>query len=146
MLAASGFVWFVSCSERILLFLCFARPMIDFKEVLRDVVESVPGTLAGIIIGKDGIILEHVTSSTSGIDVELMGAEYAAMMVEVHKLASIFHFDNLKDITIVLDMMTLIIHVISEEYYFILITPRGADIGKGRYRVRIGSLKLREMV
>jgi predicted regulator of Ras-like GTPase activity (Roadblock/LC7/MglB family) len=119
--------------------------MIDFKEVLRDVVESVPGTLAGIIIGKDGIILEHVTASTSGIDVELVGAEYAAMMMEVHKLASIFHFDNLKDITIVLEKITLIVHVISEEYYFILITLRGADIGKGRYRVRIGSLKLREM-
>ena len=119
--------------------------MIDFKDVLRDIVESVPGTLAGIIIGKDGIVLEHVTTVQSDIDVELMGAEYAAAMMEVHKLASIFHFSDLKDITIVLDMITLIVHVISDEYYFILITSREADIGKGRYRVRVGSLKLREM-
>ncbi|MBN1880609.1 MAG: hypothetical protein JW885_00425 [Deltaproteobacteria bacterium] len=119
--------------------------MIDFKEVLQNVVESVPGSLAGIIIGKDGIILEHVTMSQNGIDVELIGAEYAATMMEVHKLASIFHFNDLKDITIVLDTITLIVHVISEEYYFILITSRGADLGKGRYRVRVGSLKLREM-
>ena len=119
--------------------------MISFRDVLVEVVERVPKSLTGMIIGKDGIIVEKYQNANSSLDADLFGAEYSGVMSEVQKLVSIFHMDDLWDITISLEDYIIIIHMISEDYYFMNIMAQGSNEGLGRYKTRVGSLKLREL-
>lgn len=119
--------------------------MISFKDVLEEVVERVPKSLTGMIIGKDGIIVEKYQNDKGSLDADILGAEYSGIMSDVQKLVSIFHMDNLWDITISLENFIVIIHLISEDYYFINILAQGSNEGLGRYKTRVGSLKLREL-
>ena len=48
--------------------------MVDFRGVLEEVVGSVPGSLAGMIIGKDGIPIEKYQSDRFTLDADMVGA------------------------------------------------------------------------
>jgi len=120
--------------------------MISFKNILQQVVEGVPKSLAAMIIGKDGIAVESYQAAGPGLDLEMLGAEYVQVMSEVYKLVSIFHLEELRDITIVLHDLKIIIHLISEGYYFIHFLESDSNEALGRYRTRVGSLRLRELL
>jgi predicted regulator of Ras-like GTPase activity (Roadblock/LC7/MglB family) len=98
-----------------------------------------------MIIGKDGLIVEEFRGKRNGWDVEILGAEYAGVMSEVQKLVSIFHMEDLRDITISLEHFSVVVHLISEEYYFLTIISHESNEGLCRFKTRIGSLRLREL-
>ncbi|MBN1573936.1 MAG: hypothetical protein JW984_12130 [Deltaproteobacteria bacterium] len=120
--------------------------MVDFRSVLEEVVDLVPGSLAGMIIGRDGIPIEKYQSDRFGLDADMVCAEFAGIMAEVQKVISILHLEDLKDVTITMKKFVVISHMISEDYYFILIINPKTDLALSRYRIRIGSLKLRELM
>ncbi len=120
--------------------------MNDFRGILEEVIKSVPGSLAGMIIGKDGIPLEKYQNDRFEYDAEIIGVEYTTIMSEVQRVISILHLEDLKDVTISMKNFSVISHMISERYYFLLIISPQTDVALGRYKIRIGSLKLRELV
>lgn len=120
--------------------------MINFRGVLEEVINSIPGSLAGMIIGKDGIPIERYQNDRFEFDAEMVCAEYAGIMSEVQKVVSILHLEDLKDVTISMKKFNIISHMISEDYYFILVINPVTDIALSRYKIRIGSLKLRELI
>ena len=72
--------------------------MVDFRSVLEEVVGSVPGSLAGMIIGRDGIPIEKYQSDRFNLDADMVCAEFAGIMAEVQKVISILHLEDLKDV------------------------------------------------
>jgi len=120
--------------------------MNDFRGILEEVIKSVPGSLAGMIIGKDGIPLEKYQNDRFEYDAEIIGVEYTSIMSEVQRVISILHLEELKDVTISMKNFIVISHMISEEYYFLLIITPQTDVALSRYKIRIGSLKLREFI
>jgi predicted regulator of Ras-like GTPase activity (Roadblock/LC7/MglB family) len=120
--------------------------MIDFKTVLREVIGTVPGSLVAMVVGRDGVIVESYQNSNIGLDPEAMGAEYANVVSEVNKQISILKLDDLKDVTVCSDRFRLVAHLISNEYYFVVFLSSRANEGLARYKTRIFSLKLRELM
>ncbi len=120
--------------------------MIDFKTVLKEVIRAVPGSLIAMVIGRDGIIVESYQNANIGLDREALAAEYSSVVSEVHKQISILKMDDLKDITVCGDMFTLVAHIISQDYYFVIFLDSNANEGLARYKTRIYSLKLRELM
>lgn len=120
--------------------------MIDFKTVLKEVVRAIPGTLIAMVIGRDGIIVESYQNTHIGLDQEAMGAEYCGVVSEVHKQISILKMDDLKDVTVCSDHFTVIAQIISHDYYFVIFLNSRANEGLARYKTRIYSLKLRELL
>ena len=120
--------------------------MNDFRGILEEVIKSVPGSLAGMIIGKDGITLEKYQNDRFEYDAEIIGVEYTIIMSEVQRVISILHLEELKDVTISMRNFSVISHMISEEYYFLLIITPKTDVALSRYKIRIASLKLREFI
>jgi predicted regulator of Ras-like GTPase activity (Roadblock/LC7/MglB family) len=120
--------------------------MVQFKTVLEEVVRVVPGSLVAMVIGRDGVIVEYCQGTSIGLDPEAIGAEYAGVVAEVTKQISILKMDELKDITVFLDRFKLVAHTISEDYYFIVFLNVHANEGLARYKTRVYSLKLRELM
>lgn len=120
--------------------------MIDFRNVLKEVIRAIPGSLVAMVIGRDGIIVESYQSAALGLDREVIGAEYSAVVSEVHKQISILKLDDLKDVTICSDLFTVVAHIISHDYYFVVFLNSRANEGLARYKTRVYSLKLRELM
>jgi predicted regulator of Ras-like GTPase activity (Roadblock/LC7/MglB family) len=120
--------------------------MIDFKTVLKEVVRAIPGSLVAMIVGRDGIIVESYQSAAIDLDCEVLGAEYSGVVSEVHKQISILKLDDLKDITVCSDLFTVVAHIISQDYYFVIFLNSQANEGLARYKTRVYSLKLRELM
>lgn len=120
--------------------------MIDFKTVLKEVIRGIPGSLVAMVIGRDGLIVESYQNAAIGLDREVIGAEYAGVVSEVHKQISILKLDELKDVTVCSDMFTVVAHIISHDYYFVVFLNSQANEGLARYKTRVCSLKLRELM
>lgn len=120
--------------------------MLDFKELIKEIVASVPNSLAGMIIGRDGIIIEQSRrNDKSTLDIEVMGVEFASIIGEFQKAISIMRFEEMKDVTITLQECRLISHMLTEDYFLILIVSLDANEGLCRHKIRVGSLKMREL-
>jgi predicted regulator of Ras-like GTPase activity (Roadblock/LC7/MglB family) len=120
--------------------------MLDFKAVLEKVVRAVPGSLVAMVIGRDGVIVESCQNMNIGLEPDVIGAEYSGVVAEVHKQLSVLKMDELKDVTIVLDRFKLVAHVISDDYYFMTFLSVNANEALARYKTRIFSLKLHELM
>ena len=120
--------------------------MIDFKTVLKEVIRAIPGSLIAMVIGRDGIIVESHQNAKIDLDQDAMGAEYAGVVSEVHKQISILKLDDLKDITVCSGLFTVVAHIISHDYYFLIFLDSRANEALARYKTRICSLKLRELM
>lgn len=120
--------------------------MINFKTVLEEVVRAVPGSLVAMVIGRDGVIVESCQNISIGLEADVIGAEYSGVVAEVHKQLSVLKMDELKDITVMLDRFKLVAHVISDDYYFMTFLSVHANEALARYKTRVFSLKLRELM
>ncbi len=120
--------------------------MVNFKTVLKEVVKTVPGSIVAMVVGKDGVIVESFQNDSMALDAEAMGAEYSGVVSEVHKQISILKMDDLKDVTVCSERFKVIAHIISHDYYFVVFLNSRANEGLVRYKTRIYSLKLRELI
>lgn len=120
--------------------------MIDFSTVLKEVIRAIPGSLVAMVVGRDGIIVESYQSASIGLDQDVVGAEYSGVLSEVHKQISILKLDDLKDVTLCSDLFTVVAHIISRDYYFVVFLNSRANEGLARYKTRVYSLKLRELL
>jgi predicted regulator of Ras-like GTPase activity (Roadblock/LC7/MglB family) len=120
--------------------------MINFKTVLEEIVRIVPGCTLAMIVGRDGVIVEFVSTKNSGLDTETAGAEYSGVISEVHKQISMLKLDEFKDVTICLNSSSVVANLISPDYYFMVFLTDWANEGLARYKTRVCSLKLRELL
>lgn len=120
--------------------------MMDFKAILKEVIRAIPGSLVAMVVGKDGIIVESYQGAEIGLDRDVVGAEYSGVVSEVHKQISILKLDDLKDVTVCSDLFTVVAHIISQDYYFVVFLNSRANEGLARYKTRVYSLRLRELL
>ncbi len=116
----------------------------DFNRVVTDMTESVPGAMVAVIMASDGIALAEYATPESTLDVQLLGVEYTSVLAEIKKAAEVLQSGRIEEITVCAESLTLIVRLISDEYYVaIAIAPEG-NYGKARYVVRITAPKLAE--
>jgi predicted regulator of Ras-like GTPase activity (Roadblock/LC7/MglB family) len=108
-----------------------------FKEPLKKVVDNVEGGLAGLVMGFDGISVESYTREGHKIDINTVGMEFSFILTQVRKAAEILDVGKLRELVIKAEKLTIVIRVLSPEYFLALaLTPEG-NFGKGRYLMRV---------
>jgi predicted regulator of Ras-like GTPase activity (Roadblock/LC7/MglB family) len=108
-----------------------------FKEPLRQIVDNVEGGIAGLVMGFDGISVESYTREGHRIDINTVGMEFSFILTQVRKAADILDVGRCNEISIKAEKLTIVIRVLSPEYFLALaLTPEG-NFGKGRYLMRV---------
>jgi predicted regulator of Ras-like GTPase activity (Roadblock/LC7/MglB family) len=107
-----------------------------FKEALRDIVERTDGSIAGLLMGFDGITVEHYQRTVSALDVETIGMEYSVILQQVAKAAELLDAGAAQELSISAERLTTVIRVVNDEYFVAMaLGPRG-NTGKGRFLLR----------
>jgi predicted regulator of Ras-like GTPase activity (Roadblock/LC7/MglB family) len=115
-----------------------------FKDALRDVVERTDGSIAGLLMGLDGIPVEQYLRSGATLDVETVGMEYSVVLSQISKAAESLDQGEAREISIHAERLTTVIHLLNKEYFVALTLAPHGNSGKGRFLLRTLAPKLLE--
>ena len=115
-----------------------------FKDALRDVVERTEGSIAGLLMGFDGIPVEQYARAGSALDVESIGMEYSVLLPQISKAAEQLEAGRTREISIGAERQTTLIRLVNDEYFVALTLAPHGNLGKARYLLRMLSPKLEQ--
>jgi predicted regulator of Ras-like GTPase activity (Roadblock/LC7/MglB family) len=115
-----------------------------FRDSLRRIVDNVEGGVAGLLMGFDGISVETYTREGQAMDINTVGMEFSFILTQARRAAEILEVGAIREVTIRAEQLTLIIRVLSDDYFVALaLTPDG-NFGKGRYLLRVVAPRVEE--
>ena len=100
------------------------------------------GGVAGLLMGFDGIAVEQFTAPDGGVDIQTVGMEFSFILTQVRKAAEILEVGGVQEVAIRCASLTILIRVISSEYFVALAIRPDGNFGKGRYLLRVVAPKL----
>jgi predicted regulator of Ras-like GTPase activity (Roadblock/LC7/MglB family) len=114
-----------------------------FQDSLKRLVSETEGGMAGILMGFDGIPVEtYSVPSNTAVDMQTVGMEFSFVLTQVRRAADILEVGALQEVAIRTDRLSVLIRVVSNEYFVALaIAPEG-NLGKGRYLLRVVAPKI----
>ena len=116
----------------------------DFNETVKNLVESVAGGIAGVIMENDGIAIAEYVKHGQTLDIQTMGIEYTSVLIEIKKASEVLQAGNLEELTVCTESSTLIVRVITNDYFAAVALSKDGNYGKGRYLLRVLAHKLAE--
>lgn len=118
--------------------------VMSFRETLQNIVENVGGGLGAVIMGYDGIPIDEYVKEDGALDVELLTAEYAAVLKEIKRTVEVLKTGVLEEVAINTEFSTAIARVINDDFFVVLVMGSGGNFGKGRFLLRREGPKLGE--
>ncbi|MBI5287030.1 MAG: roadblock/LC7 domain-containing protein [Deltaproteobacteria bacterium] len=118
--------------------------MMDFGEVIRQMVEGVEGGVAGTIMGRDGIAIQDYVREGMDYDVEAVGVEYGKVIEEIKRVAGTLNLGEVEEISIAGQGFTVTIRFINRDYFAILVVNNRRNLGKARYLLKKAVTKVRK--
>jgi predicted regulator of Ras-like GTPase activity (Roadblock/LC7/MglB family) len=116
--------------------------VVVFRDSLKHIVDNVEGGIAGLLMGFDGIAVETYTRSGHAMDINTVGMEFSFILSQARKAAETLEVGPIREVTIRAEKLTLVIHVLSPDYFIALaLTPEG-NFGKGRFLLRVTAPRL----
>ncbi|HWP35052.1 MAG TPA: roadblock/LC7 domain-containing protein [Thermodesulfobacteriota bacterium] len=113
-----------------------------FTTVLRELVDTVPGSQAGFLMGLDGIPIDACTAPAAQLDPQQAAAEYAAVLTAARRAAEALDAGQLEELAVTTERGTLLARTVTPEYVVALALAPGGHRGRGRFRLRLASLRL----
>lgn len=104
----------------------------NFRDILREVVESVDGGVAAMIIAADGISVEEYYTEKI-LDLSDLGAEASAMIKDIENAAQELRLGEAREFSIISDLCGILMRKINNDYYFGLVIRPDGNFGKGRF-------------
>ncbi|PRQ04845.1 roadblock/LC7 domain-containing protein [Enhygromyxa salina] len=107
-------------------------------EILQKIVESTPGAKGAILMGFDGITVEQWVKPQfeNELDIESMAMEFSFRFLELRDAAHSLEMGMISDITIKAEYGTVLVRVLSQEFFVTVLLENAAHMGKGRWLLR----------
>ncbi len=111
-----------------------------FQTLLKEVVDSVDGGIATLVMDFEGIAVDSYTkpsASTSGeFDINTIGAEFSVVIESSQRASEMLEAGEAAEVTIQAAKMMTLIRVVSNTYFVAFALAPEANIGKARYVLR----------
>lgn len=112
-----------------------------FEDALKEMVTSVSGGQAAVVMGFDGIPMAMFAGDEEP-DIETIGMEFSVLLKEVKKASEMIESGQMEEVTVRTEKMTTILRVINNEYFVAMVIVPQGNLGKTRYALRMLSPKL----
>ena len=97
-------------------------------------------------MGFDGIAVEThaVEAAAPDTDVNTVGMELSFVLGQVRKAVEALQLGALAEVTVVAERLTVIMRVLTTDYFVALALLPGGNLGKGRYLLRVAAPRLQK--
>ena len=112
-----------------------------FLEQLSRISDRIGGVLALSLVAKDGIPVESV-SSDPDLDIEVLAAELVSQARSISDNHRELAVGEVQQLSVLTDRMTLIVSVVTQEYYLLLVLGPDGNYGRARFELRRARLAL----
>ena len=120
-----------------------ARP---FRESIQNLLDKVDGGVACVIMGFDGITLDACSKDGQAAAlpvVQTLSMEFAHLIAQARRTLTSLDAGELEEFTLRTDVLTLVVRVLTPEYFLgCAILPDGG-LGRARYLMRVTAPTLR---
>jgi predicted regulator of Ras-like GTPase activity (Roadblock/LC7/MglB family) len=118
------------------------RPM-GFREHLVQIVDTVPGVLAGVIMGFDGIAIDTYEKSPGQLDVAALLIEYSAAADVARRAAeSLGTPGTITEFSVAGDKLSAVMRPVTPEVFLGVVLGPDALTGKARYLMRVAAPRI----
>jgi predicted regulator of Ras-like GTPase activity (Roadblock/LC7/MglB family) len=118
----------------------------SLKNTLTEIVENIPGGRAVVIMASDGIPIDQVVLDEGGLDLQLLTVEYSTLLGDIRRAVELLEVGEMEEISITSGEMCVVLRVLTRDLFVILVMDRDANVGKGRYLLRLRSHELSRML
>ncbi|PLX95494.1 MAG: GTPase [Desulfuromonas sp.] len=115
-----------------------------FREILEGIVERVGGGIGAVLMGYDGIAIDHFFKPCEEIDLQLAAVEYANVLKDIRNIVEILNTGEMEEVSIRTGRYFVIIRAVTAEYFVALTLEQNGNFGKGRYLLQREAQSLRE--
>jgi predicted regulator of Ras-like GTPase activity (Roadblock/LC7/MglB family) len=114
-----------------------------FKELLESILERTEGSLGALIMGTDGIAVEKVLAEAGhDANLDIAAAEFTSLVRGAQRAGTDLGLGNLKELVVSLDGSTILMRLLSREYFVVLALNPDGNLGRGRFELRKAELLL----
>jgi predicted regulator of Ras-like GTPase activity (Roadblock/LC7/MglB family) len=114
-----------------------------FKELLETILERIDGSHGALIMGTDGIAVEKVLAE-AGKDgnLDVAAAEFTSLVRGAQRTGNDLGLGSLREVIVSLDSATVIMRLLSRDYFIVLALSPEGNLGRGRFELRKTELQL----
>lgn len=117
--------------------------IMSFREHIQNIVDNLPGAMAGVVMGFDGIAIDTYEKDTAGLDVSTLLTEYSSTAGQLRKAAKALEQPgSVTEIAIAAENVVALMRPLSEEFFLGVLLKPNSLTGKARYLMRLGSPKI----
>jgi predicted regulator of Ras-like GTPase activity (Roadblock/LC7/MglB family) len=112
-----------------------------FEALLKDVVESLEGGVAAVVMDLDGITLaSHARASVTDdlkSDIRSVGIELTVVLRSVKQAMAMLEVGEAEEVVLVADQLTTVVRIVTEHYFVAVALAPGGNLGRARYLLRV---------
>ncbi len=114
-----------------------------FKELMESMLERAEGSLGALIMGTDGIAVEKVLAAGGeDANLDIAAAEFTSLVRGAQRTGTDLGLGNLRELVVSLDGSTMLMRLLSREYFIVLALAPDGNLGRARFELRKAELQL----
>ena len=117
-----------------------------FRENIKKLVERLDGGVAAVLMGFDGISVDSFAKSGyDGAlpDIQTLAMEFAHLIAQARRTLQSLDAGPLEEFTLRAESLTLVVRVLTQEYFLACAVLPTGSVGKARYLMRMTAPALR---
>jgi predicted regulator of Ras-like GTPase activity (Roadblock/LC7/MglB family) len=117
-----------------------------FRENIKKLVEKLDGGVAAVLMGFDGISVDSFAKSGyDGAlpDIQTLAMEFAHLIAQARRTLVSLDAGPLEEFTLRAESLTLVVRVLTQEYFLACAVLPSGSLGKARYLMRLAAPALR---
>jgi len=117
-----------------------------FRESIKQLVERLDGGVAAVLMGFDGITVDSFArSGYDGAlpDIQTLAMEFAHLIAQARRTLVSLDAGALEEFTLRAEALTLVVRVLTQEYFLACAVLPTGSVGKARYLMRMTAPALR---
>lgn len=117
-----------------------------FRENIKQLVEKLDGGVAAVLMGFDGISVDSFakTGYDGALpDIQTLAMEFAHLIAQARRTLVSLDAGPLEEFTLRAEALTLVVRVLTQEYFLACAVLPSGNVGKARYLMRITAPALR---
>lgn len=118
----------------------------DFREILKDMVQRVDGGRAAVLMGYDGIAIDEYKKEGEVTDIQLMGIEYSTVLKEMKHTSEILEGGEVAEVSVVTGSGMVVARAVTDDYFVMINLALDGNLGKARYLMKMAVPKLKEQL
>ena len=114
-----------------------------FKDMLVAIMERTEGSVGALIMGTDGIAVEKVLAEAGeDANLDVAAAEFTSLVRSAQRTGSDTGLGSLREIVVCLEQASVLMRLLSREYFVVLALKPDGNLGRGRFELRKAELEM----